>query len=75
VEVHHERLEEYAEGEDKERGAEEESDGTHEDDQPSVEESRPLAGHGNSGRDMGVLDAAMLAAGDPLLGNGSGERL
>jgi len=44
VKVLHERLEEHAEGKDHERRAEEEADGTDEDDEPSVEGSMPLAG-------------------------------
>ena len=44
MKVQDERLEEHAEGEDHQRRAEEEADGTDEDDQPSVEGAMPLAG-------------------------------
>lgn len=50
------RFEQYAEAEDGEGRAEEEADGTDEDDKPSVEESRALAGHLNSGRDIWGVD-------------------
>ncbi len=54
MEVRCQRLEKYAEGEDQERRAQEEADGRHENDEPSIEEPGPLADHGISGREAGV---------------------
>jgi hypothetical protein len=45
VKVQGQRLEKHTERKDHEWRPEEEADGTHEDDQPPVEESRPLTGH------------------------------
>ncbi len=45
VKIHSKRLEKYTEGKDDQWRAKEEADGTHENNQPSVEKSRPLAGH------------------------------
>jgi hypothetical protein len=62
MKIHYQRLEKYAEGKDGERRAEEQSHGTYKNNQPPVEEFRPLAGHVYSGREMGSVTAAMLVA-------------
>jgi hypothetical protein len=63
MEVDYQRLEKYAEGEDKKWRTEEQPHGTYENNQPTVKERRPLIGHLYSGREMGSVTAAMLVAG------------
>jgi hypothetical protein len=65
VEVYYQRLEKYAEGEDKKWRAEEQSNGTYENHQPTVKELRPLPSHFYSGREMGSMTAAIRDS--PLL--------
>jgi hypothetical protein len=42
VKIHHQRLEKYTEGKDDQWRPKEEADGTHENNQPSIENARPL---------------------------------
>jgi hypothetical protein len=75
MKIHYQRLEKYGERKDGEWRTEEQSHGTYENDQPTVKEFRPLAGHLYSGREMGSVTAAMLVAGGPLLDKGSAVKL
>jgi len=62
MKIYEERVEKYTEGKDEKWRAKEEANGTHKNNQPSVENSRPLAGHSNSGCEMGVWPWDTLVA-------------